>query len=371
MLTQNDALSGGSVLAWVGGSISALWRDAAMHAESVSGMWQAAAWRYWVIARYNMGSLLPMSAPTSRLPQVVAEESTGVEASLASDDQGFSSADLLSSVSSILHQAKDEASHLLSSASALWDVDDSACSSAGRFLGACTGAEAPAPVDFWHICSTENMCMAESPTAECPSLCGLFRPSHSNPSAHSPGLELLSHVSSETQKALAAGFSMGFTGLITAWDAVKQSTAQGVQFKLPVIQQPRVLGRLQSCLSSAEQLRNVVLGKDVDWDSIDVTSLVSLALVCCLALTFCALAVGVLGSAFSPPQTKSQVRCHVPNVWLCCHRQSFNITSIDEYFELQVPAAVVKTVEVNASAEALPTTYVPLIHIAHVDCCCP
>lgn len=310
VVTRPDSMLSGNLLTLLqSSSISSMWEDVAVHAESVSGMGQAVhhmARRYWVVAHYNAASLLQAKTPTSRPLQVVEDESVDPgEESAAWDGHDAS---VLSSVGSMLHQAKDEASHLLSSATALWDVDDSACSSAGRFLGACTHAEAPAPIDFWQVCSTGTVCMAEGLHANCPSLCGLFQSSHSNgASAQSHDLELLSYVPSEARKMLVASFSMGHDRLSTAWDTIKQSTARGLRVSLPHLQKSQLLSKLQGWSSSAEEALNLVLGRDVDWHSVEVTALVLMALACCVTVAMCWLAVRACGSASVPARTPSQV----------------------------------------------------------------
>ena len=150
--------------------------------------------------------------------------------------------------------------------------------------------------------------MAECPHANCPSLCGLFQSPHSDSaSAQFYDLELLSYVLSEARKMLVASFSMGHDRLSIAWDTIKQSTARGLHISLPHLQKSQLLSKLQGWSSSAEEVLNLVLGRDVDWHVVDVTALVLMALACCVTVAMCWLAVRAYGSASVPAPTTSQV----------------------------------------------------------------
>lgn len=284
--------------------MSSLWQDAAVHAESTSGLCQAVAHmgrRYWVIARYHIGSLWPAAAPASSLVDVADEvvpESNTVE--VWESDTRESSVALLSSVGNILHHAKDEASSLLSSATALWEGEDSGCSSAGRLFGTCTVTETPR-IDFWSVCSTEDMCMEYSLDGESDARCRLFHATPELTWLQSSGMHHLFQVPSEARKMLAAGLSMAYTQLAATWASAKDVAHAGFQFQLPLDSFKELVGRSQQHLRFADKMKSLSLDR---YGTLAISSGL-LALTCCVGPALLALMTRNHSKASSSKQKQS------------------------------------------------------------------
>jgi hypothetical protein len=303
---------------------STQWQDLATVTESLSAMRQAMghmAHRYRVLTQYHVRSFLSANTIGSKLRKAKDTELASIEGPLPSNGEEVSSNDLFTSASSFLHRAKDEASHLMRRAYWDWDRDSSGCSSADRWLGSCKEVEAKAvakaePVDFWHACAEDNVCLIDTAGSECDPLCGLFQ-FQSLQSLHSKDekstqariSDSLSQASRDVQKHVAAGITLGSVQLLTAWDTIKRIAAQGVQIRFPAVQQPPLLSYLREGRhSAADHMRSLVQGTQVDWSSVDVCLLLCFVVGCCVAVTLC-MREGRLFSSGSPAtQAEPQVR---------------------------------------------------------------